>query len=527
MRETGSEQPLSVLTADRWEWGNSLDPVALRRMAQVSLELFQWPEQWIHRRVEYISFKNHELVHHQVSVDFTLPAGMPPVGKLDEHNVYIAPLFLLVKDPLQPLHQGSRARWRHLIMKERYWINPVIPTAAGSNFDFTDQHGRRQPLMTRQQSSLLAATLLLEAASRILGEPAHPLVAKRIEEIPRYAWTSLIDQRGALTWLLDDRLFVASDQRHTLRRNESFQELTWTLASHYIISCLFIGNAQQRSIYKLSYDQRANEVAPKAWGRLFRSLGLKSERYDVPLTEIGGGSSYHLEIEVPKELAVNAVGLTGKRYEHYSDLRSRRNQDYFIRQVERASEGKLFVPRPWPGRRVGIAWVKFRVRQAGFLVGALIAAIAVSGVLWATALVAPDVIRDKNAEAAVATILLIPAVIAAYVARPGEHAITARMLRVARIVLVLDAVMPGVAVFFLITNRVTIIHGKCLRPVKRGCHKVGHFVYVSSLTHIGLVAVASVSLIGVGLFALANWLPRPRGRTIYEPMPGQVEKETV
>ena len=504
-------QSVSPDLGANWEWADSFDATALRRMAQVTRALFAQPERWIHRRVDRVYFKDHEVVHHQVSVDFTLPAGIPAIGKFDGRDIYIAPLFLLAKDTRKPPREGKIPRRRFLAFGRRPpdLTKLPIPTAPYSHLDFTDQHGHRLPLVTRRQSSLLAKTLLLEEAERVLEQPADKALEERISAIPSRSWLELVD---VLEWMLDEPT-ESTDPRDKLRADEAFPELAYTLASHSIVACLLDG-PQQRSIYKISYDEQLNQSFSTSRGRLRRSLGWKSEQYSVPLNEIGASASYHVEIEVPQELLINSVSLFGKRYRWFGDeLLSRTNRDYSIQQVGTVSEGKIYIPEPLSGRRVGVAWVKLRMRRSGFLIGALMTSIVIMAMLIIAAFAVPVVSQENQSESAAAALLLVPALVAVYIARQGEHPITAKMLRWARIALILDAILPAFAVFLLIATRHTEADSKRVASdFELGPFTLGR----PSLVWI-ILAVFSIAF--VALFTISNIAPKPRGETIYRPMP--------
>ena len=494
-----------------WEWADTIDAMVLRRMAQVTRALFAQPERWIHRRVDRVYFKDHEVVHHQVSVDFTLPAGVPPIVKSNGRNIYVAPLFLLAKDARKPPREGRIPRRRFLIYGKRTpdLTKRPIPTAPYSNLDFSDQNGRRLPLMIRRQRGLLAKTLLLEEAERVLEQPVDRELEEAISAIAYNSWPELI---AVLEWLLVEPTPPA-DPRLDLRAHEAFPELAYTLASHSIVVCFFDG-PPGRSIYKLSYDERLNEGFTTSKGRLRRSLGWKSEQYSVPLNEIGASASYHVEIEVPPELLINAVNLFGKRYGWFGDkLLSQTGRDYSIQQVGTVSEGKIYIPEPLPGRRVGVAWVKLRMRRSGFLIGALMTSIVITAMLTIAAFAVPVVAQENQSESAAAALLLVPALVAVYVARQGEHPITAKMLRWARIALIVDAILPVFAVFLLIATRHTET------DPARVASDFGLGPFSLGKPSLVWMVLAGFSAGFVALFTISNIAPKPRGETIYRPMP--------
>jgi hypothetical protein len=381
-------------------------------MAQAIRLLFNHPERWIHRRVEHVYFKNHAVVRHKISVDFTLPPWVEPVDQVEGENVYIAPLFLLAKDSPKPMREGKRPRRQFLLFGPRP-KKQVIPTAPCSNLDLTDENGRSLPLVTRRSINLLAATILLKEAERVLGYQPHGKLAEQIMAIPYRSWLNLED---IFKWLLEAGSH-RRDPRRKLREDKPFTELVYILASHSIVA-FSLTQPQKRSVYKLSYDEPANESKSISLSAFMRSLGLRSERYFVSLNEIGASASYHLELEIPDELEINAVNLVGKRYQWFDDLESKKNQDYAITQIGRVEEGNIYIPEPLPGRRVGLAWVKLRVRRTGFLISALATSLVITALLALAAYGAPNVLGHKESESATAALLLVPALVAALIARP-------------------------------------------------------------------------------------------------------------
>lgn len=516
------------------DWGGtvSITPISLRRMAEVMRRLFMEPEKWVHRRVERIYLKSHQMAHHQISVDFTLPPAMPHVGRFGERRVYIAPLFLLVKDSLSPMREGKRPRRRFFLFGERRpdASKPIIPTAPYSNIDFRDQAGQRIPVLTRLQSAQLTATMLLKEAERVVGSD---LVTDRLrDEIYPIPFRRLADLGEVLKWLFDEEV-LSSDPRAALRKDDLFTELVHILASHSIIICLLTEDEPRRPIYKLSYDEPLNEhyVSKKrnlreSFGRyverVFQTLGWKSERYFVPLTEIGAGFSYHVEIAIPDELQVNAVTLTGKEYRRFTDLISSSDRDYFIQQIGSANEGKIYIPRPYPGRRVGLVWVKLRARRTGFLVGAVITSVFITALLILATWKAPSVLSDKTADPAAAAFLIAPALVGFFLARPGEHAITGKMLRWARLALAMNAGISTLAVFFLITAPKTEPAGNesVLTLVVWTVEKLPAALSGPG-GHLRLQwgILAFFSLILSLLFVVSLIIPMVHGETIYQPMP--------
>jgi hypothetical protein len=501
-------------------------------MAEVTLRLLSNPERWIHRRVERIQFKDDERVHHQVSVDFTLPTDVSPIGEFEGKKIYIAPLFLLVKDDPEPLREGRRPLRKFLLVGSRRadTEKTPIPTAPYSNLNFTNQDGRRLALVRRRQSSQLAAMVLLVAAERAAGKKAlTPELEEQISEIPNRSWAELNDKsndridkskKSVLEWLLEDRVYPW-DPRRKLREDDGFRELVYVFASHSIVSSLILEGAPRRSIHKLSYDESPSKSLSAGRGRFLRSFGWKSEQYSVPITEIGAAASYHVEIEVPEEIELNETNLVGKRYRWYGLLVDENDQDYTIRQVRTVNEGSIYLPEPLRGRRLGLVWVKLRASREGFLSSVLATSVITTALLGLAAYGAPHVLPDRQSESATAALLLVPAIVAALIVRPGEHAITAKMLRGVRIVLVVNALVPALAVFFLITEpeRGKPNAGSLASWLLNRFHSI--FGGPKTVEQGGMelrvywIALATISAVLTVLLAVSYILPLPHGPSVY------------
>ena len=483
--------PSGGADTSNWQWRNELRGAALRRLGQVTLALLEQPELWVHRRVERIYFKDHKTARHQIGVDFTLPGNSPSVGSFEGHEVYAAPLFLFSKDHPQPLKDDDD--------------NPIT-LAAYSNIDLVDQTGQRLSLLTRRQADRVAVRVLLEAANKAAPDEIDNELAETIGEI---ATSDSTYYAPVLARFMDNQ----DEVYRKLQEDNTFRELAYILARHSLVVCLFTKGLPERSIIKLLYDEQISVgyssggfMSPRLYysqarsrfsrwyQQVLRGLGWKSELYLMGLPEIGASASYHVEIDVPKELEMNEVGLIGVKYDaswKALSLIQRQQRTWHIRQIGHSSQGNIYISRP-PGRRTGYVWIKLRVRKTDFLVGALVASLIISVVLGLVAIQAKKVIEAENSDAAVALLLLLPTLLAAYVARPREHEITMRMLRWARTALVLDGALPFFAAFSLLT-----IQNHC------------------ELEKIWSI-LALCSIIFVLLFIASNALPRPHGKSRYK-----------
>ncbi len=502
---------------ESWEWPDEITDPIVYQMAEVALPLLLRPERWIHRRVEQIRFIDRQTIHRQVSVDFTLPTNCTPVGNFDGRDVYLAPLFLLRRDHPRPLRIG----------KEQHWWAPWrrypkrLPMSLFSDVTFVDQVGKRLPLITRRQSTRLASVMLQLMAVRMLDKPLSDDLRTDIAGI---AIGNRERRKVALESIFRHESKLSEHDRAALRDSD-FAELACMIATHVPVICLFTDGPPGRSIVKLSYVEPLAVDQSIGKGRIRRSMGWKSENLAVGVNEIGAAGSHHIEIAIPDDLRVNYVSLAGKRYTlanvDWSRLQSK-EKDCLIRQVGTATSGNVYLSELPFARRMGRVSIKMRVRRSRFLAGALVASIIITGVLAVFATVASHVLANANSDAAVAALLLLPSVVATYIARPGEHLITARMLRWARFALVLNAALPFLAVliFFTTPDAPSTSSGVNLGGFAKSVF--GLFQPQNSPAH-GLEArwalLAYISAALTCLFIISNIWPRPHGKSYYAPLP--------
>jgi hypothetical protein len=511
------------LDPSEWGWADEVPDAAIQQMASVALSLLTDPERWIHRRVEQIEFIDRQTIRRQVSVDFTLPNGLTSVGSFDGRDIYLAPLFLLKRDHPRPVRVGRKKHWW---TPQRPSYRRRLPMSLFSDLDFVDDRGRRLPLITREQSVTIANAMLQQAAVQVIGGPVSDATHDLIADI---ADGSRGRRKKALRDIfLRNRNLPNAGERTLLRSSPIFAELACMIATHLPVICLFTEGPPGRSIVKLSYVEPLEIDHSSSKGRIRRSLGVKSENLAVGISEIGAAASHHIEISIPDDLRVNYVSLTGKNYTVANVPWQKLNaesKDYAIRQVGSARAGNLYLTELPHSRRMGRVSIKMRVRRSRFLMGALVASGIITLVLTVLALVAKDILEADQSEALVAALLLLPSVVATYIARPGEHVITARMLRWARFALVGNAALPFIAILVFLTT-----------PAEVSAKNPG--VYVGGLANSilgvlqeqdspvhglqarwGFLAIASA--LCTCLFVASNIWPRPHGTSSYSLRSGE------
>ena len=394
------------------------------------------------------------------------------MAQLHEVPVYLAPLLVVAKDHPNPARKAKKE-------------NSVL--AAYWNLDYVDETTKSLPLGTRGQCSQIAGTMLLLSAQDIAQRVAKPLTEEVRKKLVLIATADSFANPSNLRDVMKADVTPETDVLTDLRRDSMFRELAYAFATHWLVMHAFVcPQPPDRSIIKFAYDEFAHREQGAIEAELRRSVGWKSTIMWTQLPEIGAAGSYHLEISAPPDLEMTELGLFGEPYHlgwgglppkrwnrgwrSFIPSRSSRRADIklnrrrrppaelgscYIKQLGIVKEGQIYLTNN-PRRRVGAVWVKLRARRQGFVNGAWFASLFILLTLVAFAHFASPILRSiKNGGSSgpITALVLLPTVVAAYMVRPGEHALTGRMLRLLRILLTIDGGLPFVAAVLLLKAR--------------------------------------------------------------------------
>src|SRR4051794_19784258 len=94
-------------------------PVTLDRLRYIgehSAECMRQGEDWVHRRVESITWVDERVWRRHVSIDFTIPEGLPASRRRGDRDLYYVPVASLQKwPPLLNLDLHSAEGQAHLL----------------------------------------------------------------------------------------------------------------------------------------------------------------------------------------------------------------------------------------------------------------------------------------------------------------------------------------------------------------------------------------------------------------------------
>jgi hypothetical protein len=405
----------------------------LQKIASVNAALLSMGGSWIHRRKEAVKIIDETALRRQVSVDFILPRTIKLAGKNvdlavkrseDGARVFCPPLFVLPKRPSDLMA-----------------------------FDLTNEAGISLPLMTMADNGLISAATLVALAKRLLGEDLQPVLAARFEALAQ----AETDQQMAAQVLMPqgpgsvgadqiqedstvDGAHASSaagspmpmpapgngntrplrseqEQLEELRESETFRWWVWTLSHSSLVVVPYRGRVIRRMIFRLSYQQPITYSLP-----VRARLGWEPYKVAVDSSWIDS-RNFHFEAEAPPGLRIASATLIDDRAEPISDSGFLRRTHLFRYSAERAGAAS--------------ASLDLRVSGHGFIGGAFMAStlvlLAVGGCWFEAENIA------KSPTSAPALLLLLPALIASYIARPDQHALTTRLLSFARWLLLLSS----------------------------------------------------------------------------------------
>lgn len=369
------------------DWVAGLTEAAKPRIGyQLALLAVTMPR-WVARRVESLELHDEVTAHRRVSIDFTLPAAIRSRRILVPSRTVFVPLSFVKKEPLR-------------------------------NFDIRDERGQALSMLSRRENGELASAALSHLAELTLGMPPEPEI---LEDIDALTYMSEGNSQASL-----ERLFrqagAARLTRYRLREDATFRGLaTWLAESFLLIVPLRADRA--RRLIKFEYDETIGG-SRRGWQRIGEPMSWQPTRIPVPVPGAGLAGSYHFEAHAPADLTFTQASLfsfaTNEQLDSDQGPRPRIH---------------LMTSRHEPELRVIL---RVMAPRGGTIRAALLTALFTAAVLTFGAFRLTELVKAKDG---VATILVsVPAVIAAYLSRPGEHLLTTRLLFGVRLAILIAGV---------------------------------------------------------------------------------------
>lgn len=388
-----------------------LDDNALERAGTDAAALIRPGTDWVHRRVQSLSYLEHDLQRIRLSVDYTPPG---------DHPSALLPITVLPKWP------------------------PVF------RFDLRNGDGQTIPLLTSQQNGIADHALVLELA-RIASPMSlqFPLFAAALETLARGPDTSLDAALDAFFENLQSDLDSGDVGR--------LADIAALLVDNTFL-WVPAGRRDERTIAKLEYVAPSVDT-PSRRARALRSLSWQLPEETIQLRHCGADANFHLEIEAPPVLVVRSTEVS---YYWLTDEPGKAEQP--PEATDAAAEGAGLRPEQHLARRGRFAHLYVSGRRpmgadafftmaparSGFITASLVAALLIALLATAFYFARDQAGSASNVDAAVTLLALFPALVSYLVLRPTDHPLTRQYLIGVQILLSASAAVPVVMAVLLV-----------------------------------------------------------------------------
>jgi hypothetical protein len=375
----------------------------LEEAGKTAAPVLRSQEQWIHRRVETISFPSPEepVYRRHVSVDFTIPDLAPvPHGSGGAQRYYV-PLSFVRKWP------------------------PLL------RLDLRNGKGEPIPFLTGSQNAALDGALLHAVAEEATTGSLDGKVKKEIEEL-----TTERDEKAAeaLRVLLPplagaEQVAKLKPQFKELRADMLFVGVAGGLRDSTFLWLRVEGEPGDREIVKFAYDIPMT-VNVGLWSAA--SFGFRPFVADFGSPHIGSSSSYHLTISTPAPLRVvdteirlikrqgpdqRATEASEVVASCSADSSRIDKEDLTIYTEPVGDQGRFYITGERSGC-TGEAQVAL-IANKGLARSACLAATLIAALLSGYAIKLHNALEIN--EAAVTLALVAPALLAYLLVRPAQH----------------------------------------------------------------------------------------------------------
>lgn len=442
---------------DDWEWYPELSGGVLRTVSSSGLRLLRHGPSWVHRRVETLTFVDEGVVKRHLSIDFTLPRNIPPAAKLtDGRAVHYVPIAWLTR---RSRRGDGRRRARDR--------TPM-------HVDVRDEHGAAIPVLTWRDNANVTALMLGDFASELLapyglagelkGVLGAALASVPFRAPPRSTrLTRAILNPASREW---PTLRASEDARYALSAHDEFRNLLALANGNSAVMVPIVGDARQRRVLKLSYEEALADRHDGLLAPLRASVGSipwRAEVAGITFPSLGLEHAYHVQVFVPLNVEMTEARLdVGTPLDFMPDIFGERR-----RPGERRSEfvggfatrAHIHIEtrrdsssQPGAATRSdlmsGFLRVGIRGERRGLLTWAPIASFGIALVLFGYWHWLDELLRHSSS--AIAFLGLAPGLVAAYLGRPGEHALARNLLLFARVQLAIAALLVFAAAGFIL-----------------------------------------------------------------------------
>lgn len=376
---------------------------------------------WVRRRRFIINYVDDATIQQRMSVDFTLPppdwfwSTIPPrVGD----TVYV-PIYLPAKDTLDQftVHDEDGRRLTMLPTSDNgaLAIAGLLPLVRGLAFERLANDGRREAVLAELQTEIAKVVM----APKRPGSPDAAAV-----------------MAAALAGPLGD----------VLRPGDLPTTMLQDLAAGFLMLVPVAYRPGVDRLLKAEWDVPAYWIGGQGVRRHVQSwlaaISWADKRQIIPSLQIGYARSTHVEVAAPEGVEMTAVSLEAEQYDAdhptHGPVTTARTVFNKPRATINIAPRVRFSPLDPDGARREHATqallqargdeARVEIRFRSPASGVLVAATTASGMLAVLIWVASAHLASLDRQTFSAVLLVFPAILAAYLLRPDEHAFARRLL---------------------------------------------------------------------------------------------------
>jgi hypothetical protein len=394
-----------------------------KRWGSIGAFYLQREPDWVRRHVETIDVTGARFGRRHLTIDFTIPSAQEAIVRPGSPgHLYCVPVALL----------GKRT--------------------PRSKIDFVDEDGRRLPLLSRRENALISVFAVREAlTSAIKTDPPRAMDDALLGLIPQSGRTALFQ-----FYLFE---YAAKKELQQFTRSEAWRHIrraTESLVNDSIVWLPILGQPGERRSVRLAYqvglgppslikqhlverDEPVSlpegevvlqiprpsgidysETMRRAASRIGVRLGVSAIDLEIRGPAVEGTASYHLQVDAPPGLELRRLRLAGK-------VRARPGAELDVIPFVTPQGGHLYLA----GHEVaspGPVLAALRPARTGLISQAALSCGLIATMLWFFAAHWEQVTGPERAPTAAAILLIAPALLTAFVYRPSEHLLAARLL---------------------------------------------------------------------------------------------------
>lgn len=413
------------------------------------LRLLRNPRVWIHRRVESVSVNDPVVTERRISLDFTLGKVAPVLVNGDGEEIHFVPLAFMRKRPMV-------------------------------KFSLVDENGKALPVLTYRRNGALSLSVLIVVGEALARDPksdlsrgAFPMPGDVIDDLRSIVTGDPIhDEEKRRARVVNAPCRAQMDARSIawrdfLARDREFMEVVEIFSKRFLLAVPLAGKAGVRRILKYSFEEHGDQPKIKmpallrwlaeGWARvisggepprkvryrpwslwLLRGIGWKPMASEIKVPSMGQAGRYHFEVEAAEGLQITLAHLMTE---------PRRDRDgKVVEEAELVDECATSRQRVHLYSRVnkpGFVVVAARPRHFTIVRTGLMASMLAVIVLAVVCVFSTRL--SENIGPAVSVLLLAPAVLAAYIARPVAQPATNEAVFGLRMLATLSGVWPLLA----------------------------------------------------------------------------------